>query len=738
MSIYDTLNNEQREAVFCTEGPLLMLAGAGSGKTRSLTHRIAYLIEEKGVAPWNILAITFTNKAAQEMRERVDALVGYGSEDIWISTFHATCSRILRRHIDLLGYDRNFTIYDASDQKSLMKEVLKEMKIDTKQFPERSVMSEISSAKNEYKSPLDYRNEYGSNFRNQRIADIYEHYQKRLKENNALDFDDLLVKMVDLFQTNPDVLEHYQDRFQYIMVDEYQDTNTVQFLLVSLLAKKYRNLCVVGDDDQSIYKFRGANIYNILNFEKVFPDAQVIRLEQNYRSTQNILNAANGVIANTKGRKEKKLWTENQKGELVHFKQYDTEYDEADGVVSRINFLAMRGVQYKDMAILYRTNAQSRIFEEKLKQKNIPYAIVRGISFYDRKEIKDLMSYLKVVDSGMDDLSVKRIINVPKRGIGQTTINRLQEFAILNQMSFLDAVFNADEIPEVARALAKLHKFADMIEEFREYASEHEISELLEHILDVTQYRAELEAEGTDESISRLEDIEELFNDIAYYEEEEENPNLRDFLAEKDMYTLNAGIDNLEDENNKVLLMTLHNAKGLEFNNVFLGGMEEGVFPGFGAMMSGDESEIEEERRLCYVGITRAKERLFLSAAKRRMLRGQTQYNRRSRFIDEIPGQYLDTEQRVSEQRVVKNTERPAKYQYGAKAGKPYNLSDFKVKPVGELDYQVGDRVKHIKFGVGTVQEITKGGRDFEVAVEFDRVGRKKMFASFAKLKKVK
>ena len=738
MSIYDTLNNEQRKAVFCTEGPLLMLAGAGSGKTRSLTHRIAYLIEEKGVAPWNILAITFTNKAAQEMRERVDALVGYGSEDIWISTFHATCSRILRRHIDLLGYDRNFTIYDASDQKSLMKEVLKEMKIDTKQFPERSVMSEISSAKNEYKSPLDYRNEYGSNFRNQRIADIYEHYQKRLKENNALDFDDLLVKMVDLFQTNPDVLEHYQDRFQYIMVDEYQDTNTVQFLLVSLLAKKYRNLCVVGDDDQSIYKFRGANIYNILNFEKVFPDAQVIRLEQNYRSTQNILNAANGVIANNKGRKEKKLWTENQKGELVHFKQYDTEYDEADGVVSRINFLAMRGVQYKDMAILYRTNAQSRIFEEKLKQKNIPYAIVRGISFYDRKEIKDLMSYLKVVDSGMDDLSVKRIINVPKRGIGQTTINRLQEFAILNQMSFLDAVFNADEIPEVTRALAKLHKFADMIEEFREYASEHEISELLEHILDVTQYRAELEAEGTDESISRLEDIEELFNDIAYYEEEEENPNLRDFLAEKDMYTLNAGIDNLEDENNKVLLMTLHNAKGLEFNNVFLGGMEEGVFPGFGAMMSGDESEIEEERRLCYVGITRAKERLFLSAAKRRMLRGQTQYNRRSRFIDEIPGQYLDTEQRVSEQRVVKNTERPAKYQYGAKAGKPYNLSDFKVKPVGELDYQVGDRVKHIKFGVGTVQEITKGGRDFEVAVEFDRVGRKKMFASFAKLKKVK
>lgn len=740
MSIYDTLNEQQREAVYQTEGPVLILAGAGSGKTRVLTHRTAYLIEEKGVNPYHIMAITFTNKAAGEMRERIDKIVGFGSESIWVSTFHSSCVRILRRHIDRIGFDTNFTIYDADDSKSLMKDICKRLEIDTKIYKEKSFLAAISSAKDELITPTELmqRALTSSDYAKRKQAEVYREYQEALHKNNALDFDDLIMKTVELLQSDTEVKNYYQERFHYIMVDEYQDTNTAQFELISILARKYKNLCVVGDDDQSIYKFRGANIYNILNFEKHFPEAVTIKLEQNYRSTQNILNAANGVIANNKGRKEKKLWTENQKGELVHFKQYDTEYDEADGVVSRINFLAMRGVQYKDMAILYRTNAQSRIFEEKLKQKNIPYAIVRGISFYDRKEIKDLMSYLKVVDSGMDDLSVKRIINVPKRGIGQTTINRLQEFAILNQMSFLDAVFNADEIPEVTRALAKLHKFADMIEEFREYASEHEISELLEHILDVTQYRAELEAEGTDESISRLEDIEELFNDIAYYEEEEENPNLRDFLAEKDMYTLNAGIDNLEDENNKVLLMTLHNAKGLEFNNVFLGGMEEGVFPGFGAMMSGDESEIEEERRLCYVGITRAKERLFLSAAKRRMLRGQTQYNRRSRFIDEIPGQYLDTEQRVSEQRVVKNTERPAKYQYGAKAGKPYNLSDFKVKPVGELDYQVGDRVKHIKFGVGTVQEITKGGRDFEVAVEFDRVGRKKMFASFAKLKKVK
>ena len=445
--IYSTLNPQQQEAVYHTEGPLLILAGAGSGKTRVLTHRIAYLIDKKGINPWNILAITFTNKAAGEMRERVDKIVGYGSESIWVSTFHSTCVRILRRYIDRLGYDTRFAIYDTEDQKTLMKEVCRKLNIDTKKTKERSLLAQISHAKDELITPDEMELNAGGDFVKKKVAEVYREYQAALRRNNALDFDDLIVKTVELFQNCGDVLENYQERFRYIMVDEYQDTNTVQFLLVSLLAKKYRNLCVVGDDDQSIYKFRGANIYNILNFEKVFPDAQVIRLEQNYRSTQNILNAANGVIANNKGRKEKKLWTENQKGELVHFKQYDTEYDEADGVVSRINFLAMRGVQYKDMAILYRTNAQSRIFEEKLKQKNIPYAIVRGISFYDRKEIKDLMSYLKVVDSGMDDLSVKRIINVPKRGIGQTTINRLQEFAILNQMSFLDAVFNADEIP---------------------------------------------------------------------------------------------------------------------------------------------------------------------------------------------------------------------------------------------------------------------------------------------------
>lgn len=738
MSIYDSLNKEQREAVFCTEGPLLMLAGAGTGKTRSLTHRIAYLIEEAGVNPWNILAITFTNKAADEMRERACNLVGAGSENLWISTFHATCSRILRRHIDLIGYDRNFTIYDANDQKSLMKEVMKSMKIDNKQFPEKAVLSEISAAKDECKSPSDYNNEFADDFRRKKIGEIYEQYQKRLRENNALDFDDLLVKTVELFQTNPDILEYYQDRFRYIMVDEYQDTNTVQFIFVSLLARKYRNLCVVGDDDQSIYKFRGANIYNILNFEKIFPDARVIRLEQNYRSTKNILDAANGVIVNNKGRKEKKLWTENVQGELVHFKQYDTEYEEAEGVVSRINFLAMRGVAYEDMAILYRTNAQSRIFEEKLKQRGIPYAIVRGISFYDRKEIKDLMSYLKVVDSGMDDLAVKRIINVPKRGIGQTTVDRIQAYAIQNQISFLEAVFQADCIPDLGRATSKIKKFGEMIRNFRDYSMENDISELLSYIIDVTGYKNDLEAEGTDESRSRLEDIDELFNDIIYFEDTQEDPNLTDFLAEKDMYTLNAGIDNLEQDSNKVLLMTLHNAKGLEFSNVFLGGMEEGVFPGYGAMISGDETEIEEERRLCYVGITRAKERLFLSAARRRMMRGQSQYNRVSRFVDEIPDEYIDMAKDSSLQGRKPERESFSQINRRKQQDKPYQLDKFKVKPVTKLDYQVGDRVRHIKFGSGTVMEIVSGGRDFEVAVDFDRVGRKKMFASFAKLKKIK
>ena len=743
MSIYDTLNNEQREAVFCTEGPLLMLAGAGSGKTRSLTHRIAYLIEEKGVAPWNILAITFTNKAAQEMRERVDALVGYGSEDIWISTFHATCSRILRRHIDLLGYDRNFTIYDASDQKSLMKEVLKEMKIDTKQFPERSVMSEISSAKNEYKSPLDYRNEYGSNFRNQRIADIYEHYQKRLKENNALDFDDLLVKMVDLFQTNPDVLEHYQDRFQYIMVDEYQDTNTVQFLLVSLLAKKYRNLCVVGDDDQSIYRFRGANIGNILGFERVFPDAKVIRLEQNYRSTQNILNAANGVIANNTERKEKTLWTENPEGEKIHFRQFMNGYEEAEFVVGDIARRHREGTaEYHNCAVLYRTNAQSRLFEEKCLLANIPYKIVGGVNFYARKEIKDLLCYLKTVDNAADDLAVRRILNVPKRGIGATTVGRIQDYADMMNISFYDALRVAEEVPSIGRSLSKVDGFVTFIQSLKSKAQAYSVSELLEEIIDLTGYVDELKAEDTEESRARVENIDELISKTVSYEEtmkaENREATLSGFLEE---IALIADIDSVDENQDYVVLMTLHSAKGLEFPYVYLAGMEDGMFPSSMCIFSGDQSELEEERRLCYVGITRAMKELTMTSAQQRMVRGETQYNRVSRFVREIPRELVDLGHTVQEHKPkIPETKSPLnsylqmKKSFHTKAFQPQN---FKVTKADSLDYGVGDTVRHIKFGVGIVKDIVEGGRDYEVTVDFDKVGVKKMFAAFAKLKKI-
>lgn len=743
MSIYDTLNNEQREAVFCTEGPLLMLAGAGSGKTRSLTHRIAYLIEEKGVAPWNILAITFTNKAAQEMRERVDALVGYGSEDIWISTFHATCSRILRRHIDLLGYDRNFTIYDASDQKSLMKEVLKEMKIDTKQFPERSVMSEISSAKNEYKSPLDYRNEYGSNFRNQRIADIYEHYQKRLKENNALDFDDLLVKMVDLFQTNPDVLEHYQDRFQYIMVDEYQDTNTAQFKFISLLASKYENLCVVGDDDQSIYKFRGANIGNILGFEHVFPDAKVIRLEQNYRSTKNILNAANAVIANNTSRKSKTLWTENSEGERIHFRQFMNGYEEAEYVVGEISRAHREnGAKYKDCAVLYRTNAQSRLFEEKCLLANIPYKIVGGVNFYARKEIKDLLCYLKTIDNSRDDLAVRRIINVPKRGIGATTLGRIQDYADKMSVSFYDALRVAEEVPSIGRSLSKIDGFVTFIQSLKSKAESYTVRELLEEVIELTGYVAELQAEDTDESKARIENIDELISKTESYqeamEEQGQTATLSGFLEE---IALIADIDSVDPDQDYVLLMTLHSAKGLEFPRVFLAGMEDGMFPSYMSIISDDRSDLEEERRLCYVGITRAMEDLTLTSARQRMLRGEVQYNKVSRFVREIPRELVDLGQEAQEKKkkieeMIQADRNLAKMKMAFET-KTFKPREFKVTKAAALDYEVGDTVRHIKFGVGIVKDIVDGGRDYEVTVDFDKVGIKKMFAGFAKLKKI-
>ena len=741
MSIYDTLNAEQREAVFHTEGPLLILAGAGSGKTRVLTHRIAYLIEEKGINPWNILAITFTNKAAGEMRERVDDIVGFGSESIWVSTFHSTCVRILRRHIDRLGYDNNFTIYDSDDQKTLMKDVCKLLQIDTKTYRERTILSAISSAKDEMVTPEEYElNAYGD-FSKKKIAEAYKEYERQLKANNALDFDDLLVKTVQLFQTQPEILEYYQDRFRYIMVDEYQDTNTVQFKLISLLAAKYKNLCVVGDDDQSIYKFRGANIQNILSFEKEFEHTKVIKLEQNYRSTSTILDAANAVIKNNVGRKAKSLWTENGEGEKIQFRQFDTAYDEAEYIVGDIRERVDNGkAAYCDHAVLYRTNAQSRLFEEKMITANIPYKIVGGVNFYARKEIKDLLAYLKTIDNGKDDLAVRRIINVPKRGIGLTTVNRITEAAQQRGISFYEALCSADLVPGLGRSISKLESFAAMIEYFRKEAEHLSITELMEEILTETGYVEELKAEGEEEAEARLQNIDEFLNKIAAYEEscEEELPTLSGFLEE---VALVADIDSLDEESDYVVLMTLHSAKGLEFPYVYLAGMEDGIFPSYMTITADDPTEIEEERRLCYVGSTRAKKELAMTCARRRMIRGETQYNKMSRFLKEVPPQLLSTGKIVEKEELElpkQNSYVQAKQSFQAK---PFMISkpvqQFGVKSGEGLSYGVGDRVRHMKFGEGTVTAITEGGRDYEVSVDFDSAGTKKMFASFAKLQKV-
>ncbi len=740
MSIYDTLNKEQQEAVFHTEGPLLILAGAGSGKTRVLTHRIAYLIDERGVNPWHILAITFTNKAAGEMRERVDRLVGFGSESIWVSTFHSTCVRILRRYIDRLGYGANFTIYDADDQKTLMKDVCKQLQIDTKIYKERTLLAAISSAKDEMITPKEYELNAMGDYHKQKIAKVYWEYEKQLKANNALDFDDLLVKTVQLLQTQPDVLEYYQERFRYIMVDEYQDTNTVQFKLISLLAKKYRNLCVVGDDDQSIYKFRGANIKNILNFESVFEDAKVIKLEQNYRSTENILNAANGVIRNNIGRKEKTLWTENGVGDKLTFRQFDNAYEEAEYIASDIRSHVREGINsYHDHAVLYRTNAQSRMFEEKFITANIPYKVVGGINFYARKEIKDLLAYLKTIDNGMDDLAVRRIVNVPKRGIGLTTINRVQENAAERGVGFYEALRTVDMIPGIGRGTAKLESFVALIEHFKESAKTKLVSELMQEILDYTGYVEELKAEGDEEAEARMENVDEFLSKIATYEEscEEEMPTLSGFLEE---VALVADIDSLDENSDYVVLMTLHSAKGLEFPEVYLTGMEDGIFPSYMTITADDPSEIEEERRLCYVGITRAMEHLTLTCARRRMMRGEVQYNKMSRFLKEIPvhlfssGREIESEkQEESKQNVYFQAKQTFKTQ--AFAMKP--TQNFGVKTSGGLGYDVGDRVRHMKFGEGLVTSIVEGGRDYEVTVQFDAAGVKKMFAGFAKLQKI-
>lgn len=745
MSIYDTLNEQQRQAVFQTEGPVLILAGAGSGKTRVLTHRTAYLIEEMGVNPYHIMAITFTNKAAGEMRERIDHLVGYGSESIWVSTFHSSCVRILRRHIDRIGFETNFTIYDSDDSKSLMKDICKKLNIDTKIYKERRLLSAISSAKDELVSPTEFalRAEASGDYAKRRQAEVYREYQEALHKNNALDFDDLIVKTVELFQSDPEVLDYYQERFRYIMVDEYQDTNTAQFQLIRLLADKYKNLCVVGDDDQSIYKFRGANIYNILNFEKHFPDAVTIKLEQNYRSTQNILDAANSVIANNVGRKAKSLWTANDAGEKIDFEQFDTGYEEADYIARDILAGVREGrYTYGDYAVLYRTNAQSRLFEERFVVSNIPYKIVGGVNFYARKEIKDLLAYLKTIDNARDDLAVRRILNVPKRGIGATTVGRVTDYADAYGISFYEALKRAEEIPSMGKAAGKVKPFVNFIQMLRSKTELISVSDLLNEVIEETGYVAELEAEDTDEARARIENIDELISKVAAYEEGEEHPTLSGFLEE---VALVADIDSLEEGSDYVVLMTLHSAKGLEFPKVYLAGMEDGLFPSYMSIMSDDPvTELEEERRLAYVGITRAMKELSITCARTRMIRGETQYNKVSRFVKEVPSELLNGEIRQpsflreqEERQSARCQKRPTVRQQPS--GQSMQAKAFSSVNTAKtsLSYSVGDRVSHIKFGEGTVTGIIEGGRDFEVTVNFDTAGTKKMFASFAKLKKV-
>ena len=771
MSIYDTLNEQQKKAVFTTSGPVLVLAGAGSGKTRALTHRIAYLIDEEGVDPYHIMAITFTNKAAGEMRERVNALVGHGSEQVWVSTFHSSCVRILRRYIDRLGFDNHFTIYDTDDQKGIMKEVCKKLSIDTKTLKERTILNAISSAKDELISPVEYEMQNPGDYIGSRIAKAYREYQDTLRKNNALDFDDLIMKTVELFKNDPQVLESYQDRFRYIMVDEYQDTNTAQFELIRLLAAKYRNLCVVGDDDQSIYKFRGANIRNILDFEKVYPESTVIKLEQNYRSTQMILDAANAVIKNNRGRKDKALWTQKEEGASIHFYQFDSAFDEADYIAEDVRKRKNEGTaDYNACAVLYRTNAQSRMLEERFIMKGVPYQVVGGVNFYARKEIKDILAYLKTIDNGRDDVAVKRIINVPKRGIGAATIQRVQEYADSRNISFYDALREADQIMTIGKSASKLQPFVTMIQAFRSKLEFYDLEDLLKDVLETTGYVRELEASNEEDAEDRIANIDELISKVVAYDETHENADLSEFLEE---VALVADIDTVDGNNNKVLLMTLHSAKGLEFPNVYLAGLEDGIFPSYMTITSDDPLEVEEERRLAYVGITRAKEELTLTCARQRMIRGETQYNPVSRFVKEIPPLLLDHKLPKPKHSVFDSDYRRGgagsyQRQFGINADtvfdklkaaakpkavvkpkrtayedQPYitkaaaQIEETVVRTEASIGYEQGDRVRHLKYGEGTVMKIEPGPRDYQVTVVFDEAGQKIMYAGFAKLKKV-
>ena len=755
-NLIEGLNDKQKEAVLATEGPCLVIAGAGSGKTKVLTHKIAYLISEKNVKPYNILAITFTNKAASEMKQRVEKIVGDVAQEMWMGTFHSICVRILRRFIDRIGFDTSFLIFDTSDQKTVVKECLKALNIDDKTFSDRSVLSEISNAKNEMLTPKAYQTKYAGEFRKEKIGQVYELYQKRLRENNAIDFDDIINYTIDILSENPDVLQYYTEKFKYVLVDEYQDTNKAQFTLVTILASRYGNITVVGDNDQGIYSFRGADISNILNFEKDFPGTKIIKLEQNYRCTGNILKAANAVIKHNENKYEKKLWTENEEGSLPCLYQAEDEYDEANYVVKQIEHLKTEEyLKPKDFVILYRMNAQSRAIEDILRRENIPYKIVGGLKFYERKEIKDTIAYLRLLHNTSDNLSLKRIINEPKRGIGKTSLDKIQEISDRTGTSMYEIIKHAEEY-DLNRVKANAKEFINLIEELRLKKQELSISELLKEVLNKSGYTKALELENTVEAETRMQNLEEFLTVAIEFEEESADNTLPEFL---ESITLSSDIDEMQDEDNTVTLMTLHSAKGLEFPVVFLVGMEEGIFPGYKSI--GEPKELEEERRLFYVGITRAKQFLHLTCAKHRTIFGSTSYNAVSRFIKEIPDNLLDGV--VNNDQEEKFNDMPYNWEYGkTPAGKvttyKFEEAETKIKPKStyqyrtaesflsslsqkqassEVDitkYKEGMRIYHKKFGEGIIQKIEEEGDDYKLDIQFDKSGHKRLMAKFANL----
>ena len=736
MDLKSLLNKEQYEGATTIEGQVLILAGAGSGKTRVLTHRMAHMIDDLGILPYKILAITFTNKAAKEMKDRVKALIGERAEDMWISTFHSTCVRILRREIEKLGYKKSFTIYDTSDQKTLIKECMKALNINDKDITEQEIMSKIGKAKDNMQSPASFMREHESNFREKKIADVYEMYQKRLKENNALDFDDLIFKTVELFKQDKETLEFYQRKFQYIMVDEYQDTNKVQYELIRLLAEKYRNVCVVGDDDQCIYQWRGADIRNILDFEKDYPDAKVIKLEQNYRSKGNILDAANVVIVNNANRKSKVLRTEQESGNKIKIYRAYSDSDEGDFVATQINKIKEEeNKSYKDFAILYRTNAQSRIFEESLRRKAIPYKILGGTRFYDRKEIKDMISYLKVLVNPTDSISLRRIINVPKRGIGDATVNKVVDFADDYELPLWDALSTVRNIPTLtARNCGGIEIFMEMMDKFMEMSEIMPVSTLIETILKDTGYISELEKSKEIEDKSRIENLKELVSDAVDFERSSEDKSLSAYLEK---VSLVQDTDKLEEEDDTIVLMTVHSAKGLEFPVVFMVGMENGIFPGNASFES--DAEMEESRRLCYVGITRAKEQLFMTSAEVRRQFGRTVAYPQSDFIAEIKN---DLKEYVSGNNSAQSA-RATMFPRENRFSNPHSLRGNSMqKPkaqtiqssVSSDDVTIGRKVKHSKFGVGTVVSIVDSGSDKKLTIAFDNQGIKILMLSLANL----